>query len=366
MNILPRIIRLVSLVAFSALYSQETNILLRRPWIPTVAAEEDQSYNKIQSKIKNAQSFVIKQDRWGRNFKLKANGHIEYLLDDLYFKKIPDKENTLLAFHEAMTLRKNGFWLDSLHLLEGILFCERLNKKNSSQVTTIERLATREKNEIINTNSDKRDRIITLSDPYGCYLEDKLKIESSSYSYNFDLSSQCSWIYFSKEDEISEKTESISYQFNYLVKNIKDDPSKKLSEEEKFLQTYKLANNNELYLKKDKVLLFIGLTKEKKPLFNQENYFLFWDTKRGLTEATKRSLNFKRNKLALGYQSKFSKVNRLGVLIEFNIKEYYYWKRGKGIFLALSYPSFLQEEIEKDWEGIIQSFKVKDADVRLY
>ncbi|MCG9874643.1 MAG: hypothetical protein MH321_07660 [Leptospiraceae bacterium] len=362
----PRTISILLLVSFLPILSQESNKLLRRPWIPTATADEEQSYNKIQSKIKNAESFVVKQDRFGRNYKLKANGSIEYILDDLYFKKFPDKDNTSLAYHEALSLSKNGFWLESLHLLEGILFCERISKNNSSHISSIEKLASQKKNEILKSNSDRSLDIFAITDPYGCYVESSLKIESSQYSYTLNLPLDWSWIYFRDKNDFSEKTESISYQVNYLFKKIQEDPPINKTDEEIFLQKYELANKNELFLKEPRILFMIGVTMDQKPIFNQDNYFTFWDNKRGLTDATKRSLKFQRKKNPIGYESKFIQVNSMGLATEIQVKEFYYWKRGKGIFLALSYPSSNQTQADKDWDAILQSFAVKDADVRIY
>jgi len=366
MQSIPRIISILSLVSLLPILSQESNKLLRRPWIPTATADEEQSYNKIQSRIKNAESFVVKQDRFGRNFKLKASGTIDYILDDLYFKKFPDKDNTSLAYHEALSLSKNGFWLESLHLLEGILLCERLTKTNSLHLSSIEKLATQKKNEILKSNSDRSSDIYPLTDPYGCYVDNVLKLESSQYSYSVNVPLDWSWIYFRDKSEFSEKSEIISYQVNYLFKKIQADPPINVTDEEMFLQKYELANKNELFLKEPRIMFMIGVTLDQKPIFNQDNYFMFWDNKRGLTDATKRSLKFQRKKNPTGYESKFIQVNSLGLATEILVKEFYYWKRGKGIFLALSYPTSNQIQADKDWDAILQSFIVKDADVRIY
>jgi hypothetical protein len=331
--------------------------LLQRPWIPTASAEEDQFYNKIQSKLRKGPSYVVKEDRWGRFFQLKANGSIEYLLDDGYFQKFPDQLLTNLAYSEALTLKKNGYWLESLHLLEGILLCERLNQKKRIDVTQRIQLITQEKNLLLNKNLDKQKKILHLADPYGCYTDDSLLIESSVYSYEISLPSDWNWMYFYDPEEISGINDDISYHYNYLTFSILDGSNVKKNDE--MLEKLQLAESGSKILKKEKIVFFIGVTTQKKPIFNHDNYFQFWDAKRGLNQRTNKENKFLRVKEEPGYKSIFIKQNQLGESTTFIVKEFYYWKNGKGILLALSYPNSVNKDMDAIWKNIIFKFRVR-------
>jgi hypothetical protein len=342
----------------------QTDPLLRRSWIPTASAEEDQFYNKIQTKLRKGPSFVVKEDRWGRFFQLKANGGIEYILDDKYFQKFPDQLSTNTAFSEAMTLKKNGFWIESLQLLEGILFCERLNQKKRIEVTNQIQLITQEKNSILNQNLDKEKYILHLTDPYGCYTEKSLLIESSVYSYEISMPLDWNWMYFYDPDELSGANDDLSYHYNYLTFPYLDESNLKNNDE--MLEKLKLAESGLTVLKKAKIVFFIGVTIQKKPIFNHDNYFQFWDAKRGLNQTTNKENKFLRIKNDPGYKSIFVKQNQLGETTTFVVREFYYWKDGKGILLALSYPNSIKMDMEGIWKGIISSFRVRGADAEVY
>jgi hypothetical protein len=53
-------------------------------------------------------------------------------------------------------------------------------------------------------------------------------------------------------------------------------------------------------------------------------------------------------------------INERGKKISIIMREYYYWKNNRGIFLSFSYPKEESEAMENTWKDIITSIVVKE------
>ncbi|WCL48337.1 hypothetical protein [Leptospira sp. GIMC2001] len=345
----------------------QSDPLLRRPWIATSSAEEERFFNRVQTISKSKPYFVVKQDDWGRNYKLKNDGSATYLLDESYRQKFPTLNNIYLGYREATALADNGHWIPAIHLLNGIEYCIRINASRLASKTSSNKDISKLKNRLLQANSDKNQEIEILTDPYGCIHENKLFLESKAFSYQIEVPLDLSWEYVKNPEDITGIYEDYSFRYQRLYKILKRDDKQKDSQNENVLsikddmdEKYELANQGLLHAKSQKIIFFIGTCFQKKGIFNVDNFFRLWDVKRGINSATTRELKFRRKEKAPGYESSLVTVDEFGVSQKIMIREHYYWKKNKGIFLSISYPESESEEMEKNWQSMISSFRVRD------
>jgi hypothetical protein len=327
--------------------------LLRRPWISDLSAEEERLYFRLQKSHQSKPSFVIKQDSWGRNYKLKINGEIEYLLDESYIQKFPTQGLEYLGFAEAESLYRENYFRESAHLLKGIGFCYRLRRKGtkpSDQETKANLLLQK----ILNQNLDKKEEWDKTIDPYGCYTDKRLNLESEAFSYNLSLPGSWSWMYESEPEEKVRITDQFTLRFHRFAEE-RVNPK---SSEDMGLKL-KLAEQGLLKMRQDKIVFFIGEVFQKQPLLTADSFFQIWDIERGITKSFIREYQFRRKEKNPGYRSEFRFRNELGEEKRIVIREFYYWNGNQGIFLSFGFSSDQEERLEEEWKAILGSLKVR-------
>lgn len=341
-------IGIIFLVGFSLLAQDDP--LLRKSWIPESIDEEERSFNKIQSSLLSQPHFLIKKDSWGRNYKLLKDGSVEYLLDEDYRQKFPIQSEPYLSYLEALSLEREGHWMQAIHLLNGALLCSRLSKKGVIP-KNLEHLTNEVRNRIIQKNIDKKDEIDILTDPYGCYTNEGLFLESEAFSYQVTLPKEWEYVYNNSIDEISSREEGYSNRTQRFVQVLPRELEETMEEK------LSLAEVGKLYFSRRKIIFFIGSLYQKRELFNSDNFYHIWDQNRGLNPTTMRKWNFTRKEKNPGYESSVLIMNDLGKSERFLIREYYFWKDDRGVFLSISFPESIAEDMESKWSILINSFK---------
>jgi hypothetical protein len=336
------------LVSFTL--QSEEDPLLRKSWIPESIDEEKRFFNKVQTKLLSKPVFIVKKDSWGRNYKLKQDGSVDYLLDEEYLQKFPIQSEPYLSYREAVRLHKEGHWLQAIHLLNGGLLCFRISKTGTTP-KKLENLVNSLRNTIIQENIDKQNEIDILTDPYGCYVKEYLVLESEAFNYQINLPKEWEYIYHNSIDEISRQEDEYSYRTQRFVQILPGE-SKETMEDK-----LSLAEAGRLNYRKNKVILFIGGLFQKRDIFTSDNFYHIWDQNRGLNPTTMRKWKFTRKERNPGYESSVLIMDELGKSEKFLIREYYFWKKDRGVFLSLSYPESISEEMESKWSNLIQSFK---------
>jgi hypothetical protein len=334
------------------LYSQE-DILLRRPWISTAIEEEERSFNKVQSILLSRPHFLVSKDRWGRNYKTMHDGRVEYILDEAYVQKFPDEKEPYLAIAEAKTLMNNNHWIPAYHLLEGLLLCFR-DKQNSSYSQTMEMEATKYKNKILSQNLDRKQIFSILADPYGCIREEEISIESKAFLYKLNIPNDWNYEYVRDVNSISDINNTFSARYQRFYKIL--DENRAISLDEQYL----LSEQGLDRIRKRKLLFFIGSLFQKQNVFNKDNFYKIWDFKRGLNSTTIREWKLKRKVMEPGYSMELQAINEQSKKISIIMREYYYWKNNRGIFISFSYPKEESEAMENIWKNIVSSIVVKD------
>lgn len=337
------------------LYTQngEEDPLLRRSWIPELQEEEEREFNRFQSQVFSGKHFLVKKDEQGRNYKLLHNGKLEYILDEEYRRKFPVIPNMDKAIAEAIALKENGFWLESYHLLKGINLCFRLGKTGEYSKSKEEE-SYRLLNQVIRENSDRSRDMRILGDPYGCNMGEELVLESETFGYKLRLPKNWNFEYSNRSEEVSEENTRFITRYQRLYKNFERE------KERSWEDHLNLAEQGLKTVRQEKIVFFIGSLFQKVSLFDKNNFYKIWDYKRGLNSQTMRQLQFKRKELEPGYIVELVRTNEKGESRKFFLREYYFWKKGKGIFLSLSYPQKESENMERTWRRIVSSVQVKD------
>ncbi len=345
------------------LFSQTLDPLLQRPWTEEVTKEEEKFYNRLSNIITKRKHYFLKNDVFGREYKIKWNGKIQFILNDYYRDTFPDSSQLDVHLAEADALVENGNYIEPVRLLKGINLCNRLLIKN--KIVDLPKNyedSSKMLNSLFAKFSHKEDQIKTLTDPYGCFFEDKQKnenvlvIESEPFSYRFKIGTDFIYNFPDKEDDIFGKENDFSWKvFRMVKRNSLKTASKKTLEEELRISSDKLLN-----LREDKLIFFIGMTFHFTNLiYTKDNYYLLWDLRRGLSKNQMRQINFKREKVGSYYESTFRIVSESGISKTVGVKEKYYLRKNKGLFFALSYPYEKKNESDDEWNLILKSLDVK-------
>ncbi|MCC5815088.1 MAG: hypothetical protein JJT78_10050 [Leptospira sp.] len=348
-----RYLRFMILLIFPFLIHSQDDPLLRRPWISTAIEEEERSFNKVQSSLLSRPHFLVSKDRWGRSYKTMHDGKVEYLLDETYAQKFPDAKEPYLALAEAKTLMNNKHWIPAYHLLEGLLLCFR-DKQNSFYSQSMEIEATKFKNEILSKNYDKKHILSIIADPYGCIKDENASIESKAFLYKLNIPSDWNYEYVRDPEAVSDINDTYSARYQRFYKILDENPNTSFEDQ------YILSEQGLNKIRKRKLIFFIGSLYQKQNVFNKNNFYKIWDFKRGLNNTTLREWKLKRKVLEPGYSMELQAIDERGKKISIIMREYYYWKRNRGIFISFSYPQEESDEMENTWKNIVSSIVVKE------
>ena len=115
---------------------------------------------------------VNKIDLFGRNYKQKWNGEILFALDDSYREALPDASQLDVHIAEAKELIDKRKYFPAIRLLKGITLCQRLVDKDKK---TPKFEVQNTLNRLLSENQDRKDELEILTEPYGCYAQNKKK-----------------------------------------------------------------------------------------------------------------------------------------------------------------------------------------------
>ncbi|TGK54080.1 hypothetical protein EHQ16_18825 [Leptospira kanakyensis] len=339
--------------------------LLQKPWIPDAEEEESRSFHRFLSEHKNKQSTVKKKDSFGRNYLVSPAGLMRFLIDDEYIKEFPVIRDADIAAKELEALYEVRKEKDVVFLGKGIHLCYRLQREKEPGFFPNWLVRSNEiTNRAANEWSDQSIPLDLVSDPYGCYVEsakpkDQLVLESESFRYRIRFSSKLRYeglfgnrlgIYGENRDSIYRIVRFVQFLSNYLPEGQTE------WDEALTLQTSGKKKKN-----LPKIILSIGSSFDKsRPLWDNKNYFRFWDSLRSLSPTLIRKLGFKRTESKSEYLSEWTEVDEIGNSVAMEMKEYYLYNAPRGYFLSLSYPKREKETAKLYWQTIRSSFEVKE------
>ncbi|MGV3664524.1 MAG: LIC10775 family protein [Leptospira bouyouniensis] len=339
--------------------------LLQKPWIPDAEEEESRSYHRFLTEFKNKQSSVKKKDSFGRNYLMSPAGKIRFLIDDEYYKEFPIQKEADIASKELEVLYEVRKEKDVVFLGKGIHLCYRLKKEKDSGFFPEWLIRSNEiTNRAANEWSDQTIPLDLVSDPYGCYVDERspmdfLYLESESFRYRLKIPSSLRYeglygnrlgIYGENRDSIYRLVRFVEFLSNYLPEG-----------QTEWDEALKLQTSGKKKKTVPKIILSIGSSFDKvKPLRDTKNYFVFWDSVRSLTKSLMNRLQFKRSDVNGQYVSEWVEVDDIGNPIPMEMKEYYVYNAPRGYFLSLSYPKREKDKADKYWNTIRTSFTVKD------
>ncbi len=346
-----------------AIFSQKLDPLLQRPWINDISDEEEKFYNRLSNIITKRKHFFLNNDIFGREYKIKWDGSIQFILNDLYRDSFPDYRQLDVHLSESEVLAENGNYVQSVRLLKGINLCNRLMIKNNiSEKLKNYEASTKMLNSLLARFSHKEEKIAILTDPYGCFIPEKentsevLFVESEPYSFRFQIGKDFRYNFPESEDEISGKEADFSWKFLRLVKRNPQPADKKGSFEEELKKSAKdLLNPRE-----ERLIFFVGMTFHFSNLiYTKDNYYLLWDLRRGLTKNRIREIEFKRERIGNYYESTFKNVTESGEKKNIAVKEKYFLRKNKGLFFSLSFPVEKKSEADDEWNLFMKTLDVK-------
>ncbi len=291
--------------------------------------------------------FTNKVDFFGRNYKLKWNGEIQFSLDDSYKEAIPDFEQLDVHIAEAKELVVKRKFIPAIRLLKGIALCQRMDSKNKKQIKPeIQTIL----NKLISQNQDKKDELEILTEPYGCYAESakkekKLFIESKDFSFLYEIDSRFRYVFPKDLYRFARKEKEYNWKVSYFRILLSKVENEKTLESEYIKYEKKI-----LYESPSQIIFSIGQTSHNHNLTDTSHYPDLWDSRRGLSNSVKRSSNFTRKEIFTGvYETSFNLADESNIR-SFAGFETYKFANSKGIAVFLTCPSEFQDECKSIWQ----------------
>lgn len=343
----------------------DPNPLLRKPWIMDSEAEESRSIHRLfQSSVKIVGE-TIKQDRFGRNYRITPALVIHYMIDDSYRKEFPVLSEADMQEREMLALVEERREIDAIFLGKGIALCHRILKEKDKNINPIwAAKANRSTNDLLKKYEDKRAELFSKTDPYGCYINkgneiSHLILESDDFRYRVHIPNELVYEGLFRKD-FGRRKEDQSVVWN-LIRFSEFMKKSEQTFDEEMAENILLQEAGITEKSPKKIIFSLGTTFDKvTPSFNEKTYFRFWDERRGLQSSILREKKFTRTKENEDYLSRWEHINEIGQKEQFLMKEAYFYKRPLGYFLSLSYPESEKEKAEKYWNLIRRSFSSKE------
>lgn len=293
--------------------------------------------------------FIDKVDVFGRNYRLKWNGEIQFSLDDSYKEALPDLEQLDVHIAEAKELVKNRKFLPAIRLLKGITLCQKLGstnkKKPNSDMQNI-------LNRLLSLHQDKKEELEILTEPYGCYAlnekgNKKLYIESKDFAFKYELDFRFRYVFPSEIYRFARKEPDYNWKVSYF--RIFLPQSEKFETWESIYEKYE---KEIFYESPSQIVLSIGQTYHKYSMQDNSHYPELWDARRGLSNSVKRSTEFKRKETGVKvFETSFTLSDVTKTRHYFGL-ETYQFSNNKGLGVFLTCPMDYQDECRKVWKEI--------------
>ncbi|MBP9885754.1 MAG: hypothetical protein KBF93_05640 [Leptospiraceae bacterium] len=291
--------------------------------------------------------FIDKVDVFGRNYRLKWNGEIQFSLDDSYKEAIPDLEQLDVHIAEAKELVAKRKFFPAIRLLKGISLCQKIDSKNKKQIKPeIQTIL----NKLISQNQDKKDELEILTEPYGCYAESakkekKLFIESKDFSFLYEIDYRFRYVFPNDLYRFARKEKEYNWKVSYfriLLNKL---------ENEKTLESEYIKYEKKIFYESPSQIIFsIGQTSHNHNLTDTSHYPDLWDSRRGLSNSVKRSSNFTRKEIFTGvYETSFNLADESKIRSYTGFETYKY-ANSKGLAVFLTCPSEFQDECKSIWQ----------------
>ncbi len=198
-------------------------------------------------------------------------------------------------------------------------------------------------------NQHLEKKIQRLTDLSGCYQKEELILRNDSFAYTILTDSRFNLVFPKDEFQLAREEEEYNWKLNYLRIYLSEE-----NEEETLEEVYKNYENKIFSKPKDRFSLMIGETYHKHNFTG--DYKALWDSRRGLIDSIKKSIQFERVQLSdsenkIAFLSKDSS----GINQKLIGKEYYFFKKNKGFFVLLLYP----EKFEKLGNDIANGMNIQ-------
>ncbi|MBP7283198.1 MAG: hypothetical protein KBA66_16555 [Leptospiraceae bacterium] len=292
--------------------------------------------------------FTDRVDLFGRNYKLKWNGEIQFSIDDSYKEALPDIEQLDIHIAEANELITKRKFFSAIRLLKGITLCQKIGYKNKKNVKPE---VQKTLNRLISEHQDKKDELEILTEPYGCYAlneneEKKLFIESKDFSLKYEIDPRFRYVFPSDLYRFARRTQEYNWKVSYF--RILLPEAKK---EETFESEYIRYEKKVFYEPPSRIMFNIGQTYHHHTLPDTSRYPDVWDGRRGLSNSVKRSSQFIRTEVSDGlYETSFNLTDESQIRSYFGL-ETYRFSNNKGIGVFLTCPFEFQDECKSIWKN---------------
>ena len=294
-------------------------------------------------------NFIQKKDVFGRNYKLKWNGEIQFYLDDSYRETLPDLEQLDIHIAEANELVAKRKFFPAIRLLKGIRLCQKIGFKDKKIVKPD---AQKTLNRLISEHQDKKEELEILTEPYGCYAlndrkEKKLFIESKDFSFKYEIDSRFSYVFPTDLYRFARKDREYNWKVSYFRILLPE-----AEKEETFESEYIRYDKKIFYEPPSRIMFSIGQTYHHHTLPDISRYPEVWDGRRGLSNSVKRGSGFDRREISTGeYETNFNLTNETQIRSYFGF-ETYTFSKNKGIGVFLTCPFEFQEECKLIWKSM--------------
>lgn len=334
-------------------FSQELDPLLRQPWFPDQEKKEELLYNRLQTAYRLSAHYVWKTDSRSRNYRFYKDGKVEMILDRNYKEVFPNRQELDLHYSEAESLQKHANPYSAIRLLKGSMYCYRL--RYGKLVPEGYEKTAKLLGKFLDQYSHKEKELQRFTDPFGCWTPEVLKIRSSDFAYSFDLPSDLTYLFPDEDREFSGEDSDYLWQVHRFYQNFPVEGGPSTWEKE-----YRKNSEGILFFRPDRIVFTVGTTLHFHPsIFNAQNYYIIWDSLRGINSRTMREWNYLRKKEGDLYRTSFDFVGEDGRKSQIIVLEKFYLRGTRGMLFSLAYPSKLEALGTKIWSGFSSSVVVE-------
>ena len=321
-------------------------------WTNRIISEESDFFAGFSGSLEDSRR-LLRKDWKGRDYTIDDRGKYEIFLNGNYDYTLPGSDWIELHINEAEKLNQARGPHLALLTLSGIDVCLKELENETVAGGYLERI--KKVFGVIYTHwTDKAENLNRFSDPFGCYVQGKKKsLVVSSNLYPFKL-------YLPEDFQMKMPDESDAGKNNNVEWKLRRFYQVIPGEKKDMAWEMKNQETGYLFYPSDKIILTLGMTLHfSDRIYDKNNYYIFWDLMRGLNKKRMSELKFLRSRAENGYESSYSFYDKLGKKHTVIMREMYYLRGQKGIFLMLSYPEYRQDYGTNLWKKITSEAKIR-------
>jgi hypothetical protein len=310
------------------------------------------------TKSPKREHFKILKDSYGREYKERWNGLIEFPIDQNYFRAVVNANDLRVAYAESIALADIKKIPESTFVLESILHCLR---EYPSSYNGEPKLFIQKANIQLNkTYSKYEDRLVEIqkfSDPYLCKADSRgiYFIESREFGYKAQVPSIFNYLFIKDTDRFIGDNRTYTWKSSWFYIHYPGEKNEELDMEKELAY---LSGNAPRPLS-HKALLTFSNTKHILDSPTEELIIKLWEDKRGMTDKWKKDFSFQRTKNEDWYRTSFSSLEKDGQTQTYIVFEKYILLNKREVSLFLSFPSDKEDFFQKEWKKILLSFSAK-------